>query len=301
MCATEKGHAVAEILRFVGLTFLITLGTGYVIVLSNHAELVHGAHQVQHPIRLPLAIAIVLVIIGGWAPGISALLTTAWTSRHAGVRNLLRQFCRWNVHPLWYMTALLGPALLGVVALAASALVGATTPPHWFLRASPRLFGLAVGPWGEELGWRGYAQPTLQRGIGAFWASIVVGIVWAVWHYWPVLTPAGGHLGEFLSASFATWLAYEVANSIMMAWLYNSTGGSLPIAWAAHAGLTLGQSLVDKHPIPFGTFVITFWAAAALVVLYAGPRRLSRRSLEHAAESSRKKHRNEEHGGGTFS
>src|SRR5262252_1003795 len=106
MYETAKGHAVAEILRFVGLTFLITLGTGYVIVLSNHAELVHGAHQVQHPIRLPLAIAIVLVIIGGWSPGISALLTTAWTSRHAGVRNLLRQFCRWNVHPLWYMTAL---------------------------------------------------------------------------------------------------------------------------------------------------------------------------------------------------
>jgi hypothetical protein len=142
---------------------------------------------------------------------------------------------------------------------------------------SPRLVGLAVGPWGEELGWRGYAQPQLQRRIGALGASLVVGTIWSVWHYWPVLTPAGGSLREFISPAFGTWLAYELANSVMMAWLYNSTGGSLPIAWAAHAGLSLGQNLVNKHPIPFGSFVLTFWVAAALVVIRYGAQNLSRR------------------------
>ena len=136
------------------------------------------------------------------------------------------------------------------------------------------------GPWGEELGWRGYAQPQLQRGIGALGASLVVGTIWSVWHYWPVLTPAGGHLSELFSTGFATWWAYELANSVMMAWLYNRTGGSLPIAWAAHAGLSLGQTLVDKHPIPFGSFVVTFWVAAALVVIWNGPRNLSRREMK---------------------
>jgi membrane protease YdiL (CAAX protease family) len=216
------------------------------------------------------------VIIGGWGPAFAALAVTAWESGRAGVKELLQQFRRWRVHPLWYLTALLGPALLGLIALIATAATGGTTPAHWFRHPSPRLLGLAVGPWGEELGWRGYAQPKLQRGIGAFWASLIVGTIWSFWHYWPVLTPAGGHLSEFLSSSFATWLAYEIANSVMMAWLYNSTGGSLPIAWAAHAGLSLGQSLVDSHPIPFGSFVITFWVAAALVVVYNGPDKLHR-------------------------
>ena len=64
----------------------------------------------------------------------------------------------------------------------------------------------------------------------------------------------------------------------MMAWLYNSTAGSLPIAWASHVGLSLGQNLVDKHPIPFGSFVLTFWAAAVLVIVVNGPRSLSRNS-----------------------
>lgn len=264
--ANVRRQAAKRILRFTVLAFLITLGTGMLVVLSDHAQLVNGARPVRHPLALPMPIAVTLIVLGGWGAGLAAIALTAWDSGSPGVRELLRQFRRWRVRSIWYFVALLGPAMLGLVALALSALSGGATPAHWFSPPRARLLGLTVGPWGEELGWRGYAQPQLQQGIGTFWASMVVGIIWSVWHYWPVLTPAGGHLSEFLSAGFLTWLAYELANSFMMAWLYNSTGGSLPIAWAAHAGLSLGQNLVNSHPIPFGWFVISFWAAAALVV-----------------------------------
>ena len=200
------------------------------------------------------------------------ICVTAWESGCPGVRELLRQFRRWRIRPIWYVAALFGPALLGLIALVLSALTGGPTPTHWFSAPRARLLGLTVGPWGQELGWRGYAQPQLQQGIGPFRASLVVGTIWSVWHYWPVLTPAGGHLSEFVSADFLTWWAYELANSVMMAALYNRTGGSLPIAWAAHAGLTLGQNLVNSHPIPFGWFVITFWAAAALTTFLSRAR-----------------------------
>jgi membrane protease YdiL (CAAX protease family) len=263
--AKLRREAARRVLRFTALTFLITLGTGMLVVLSDHAQLVNGARPVQHPLRLPAPVAIILIILGGWGPGLAAIAVTAWDSGSRGVRELLRQFRRWRIRPIWYVVALLGPAVLGLLALVLSALTGGSTPPHWFYRPSARLFGLTVGPWGEELGWRGYAQPQLQRSIGSVWASILVGTIWSVWHYWPVLTPAGGRLAEFLSAGFLTWWAYEVANSVMMACLYNSTGGSLPIAWAAHAGLSLGQNVVNNHPIPFGWFVIVFWIAAMLV------------------------------------
>ena len=277
--SSGQNRAFVRFLGFVAVTFLLTWGTGMLVVLSNHAELVNGAHRISHPIPLPLPVAIFFVVIGGWGPGLAALVITALESGRAGVRELQRQFRRWRVGPVWFVTALLGPASLGFLALIFTAITGGGTPAHWFVAPSPRLAGLLIGPWGEELGWRGYAQPQLQRRIGAFAASLAVGTTWSVWHYWPVLTPAGGHLSEFVSASFLTWLAYELANSVMMAWLYNRTGGSLPIAWAAHAGLSLGQSLVDKHPIPFGSFVLTFWAAAALVVVLNGPRTLTRRNV----------------------
>ena len=118
-------------------------------------------------------------------------------------------------------------------------------------------------------------------------ASLIVGDAWSVWHYWRVLTPAGRPLSEFTSSSFLTWWAYELANSVLMAWLYNNTGCSLPIAWAAHAGLTLGQNLVDAHPIPFGWFVLTFWAAAASVVLWHQFRTARRQSASKSRMARR--------------
>ena len=255
------------------LAFLITWGTGMLIVFSTHANLVNGAHPVQHPIPLPGPLAIILVMIGAFGPFLAAVAVTWWRSGRPGARELFAQFRRWRVHPAWFVAAFLGPAFLGLVALCVTALLGGPTPAHWFTLPRPRLLaGWSVGPWGEELGWRGYAQPQLQKRLGALGASLVVGTMWSLWHYWPIATPAGGSLMELFQAPFLTWLTYELANSVMMAWLYNSTGGSLPVAWAAHVGLSLGQNLVDKHPIPFGSFVLTFCAAAVVVVLVNGSR-----------------------------
>lgn len=67
----ERKRGLVRILSFVSVTFLITWGTGMIVVFSEHAELVNGTHRVQHAIPLPLPIAIVLVVIGGWGPGLA--------------------------------------------------------------------------------------------------------------------------------------------------------------------------------------------------------------------------------------
>jgi len=161
-------------------------------------------------------------------------------------------------------------------------LLGKGEQPLWFFAVNYLVTALVfsvingIPAFGEELGWRGFAQPTLQKRLGALGASLAVGTMWSLWHYWRIATPAGGSVRELIEASFLTWLTYELANSVLMAWLYNSTGGSLPVAWASHVGLSLGQNLVDKHPIPFGSFVLTFCAVAMLVAVLNGPRNLSR-------------------------
>lgn len=124
--------AIIRTFRFFALALLITWGTGMTVVLSTQSQLVNGARRVSHPLPLPLPVAIILVIIGGWGPGLAALIVTAWDSGRTGVRELLAQFRRWNVHPAWYAIALLGPAALGFIALLITYISGGATPAHWF-------------------------------------------------------------------------------------------------------------------------------------------------------------------------
>src|SRR5215472_18663062 len=104
----ERKLAAKRTVGFTALTFLITLGTGLLVVLSDRAQLVNGARPVQHPLSLPMPIAVALIVVGGWGPGLAAIAVTAWESGRPGARELLRQFRRWHVRPIWYLAALLG-------------------------------------------------------------------------------------------------------------------------------------------------------------------------------------------------
>ena len=267
-------QSARKVLAFAAIAWLITWGTGLTVVLSTHCDLVHGAHRVAHPIPLALPLAIILILIGDYGPAMAALLVTAVQSGRPGVRSLLHTFFEWKGGWQWYAIALLGPSLLALVALMVGTLFAGNVPHRWFLSVRPlSLLGLLFGPWGEELGWRGYAQRGLQRRWGALPAAGIVGLMWFCWHYWPLATPAG-HWGA--STQDFGWLGFMIVESILMAWLYNSTGGSLPVAWAAHAGYNLQARLLDIHPWPFGWYYALFLLAAIVVALIYGPRTLSR-------------------------
>jgi hypothetical protein len=163
---------VLSFLLFAVLAFLISWGSGMVLVLSTHASMVNGAHQIMHPIPIPFPLAITLTMIGGFGPFLAAIAVTAWQSGRSGVGELMRQFRRWRVRSLWYAIALLGPALLGLISLILAAISGSATPAHWFSFPRPlRLAGWLVGPWGEE--WAGAASPNqLCKSALARWGQV---------------------------------------------------------------------------------------------------------------------------------
>ncbi len=279
MRADAKGESIISrgrtgwVLVFAVGAFAITWGTGLAVVLSTQAQLVNGAHVVPHALALPTAVADVLLFVGAYGPALAAVAVTAAESGRAGVRALLSQLLRWRVGLGWYAVAFLGPNLVVLLALILYALSRGQAPTQWLLVPSPLYVALlALGPWGEEIGWRGYALPRLQGRWSALGASLLVGLMWFVWHQWPLLTPARPPIVDFVG--LGTFLVYIVAVSVLFAWLYNSTRGSLPIAWAAHAGLNL--NVVAGQTIPFPLIAGLFALAAALVVLLAGPRTLSR-------------------------
>jgi membrane protease YdiL (CAAX protease family) len=186
----------------------------------------------------------------------------AWQGQ---LRRLLASLRRWRVNPGWYLLALAGPTGLALLAALLGRAVGVAPAGPVLVAPAPMVLMLqAIGPWGEEIGWRGFAQPTVQERIHPLSAAVCVGLMWFGWHHWPVLTPVGADLDLPSDASF---LAYLLAASVLLAWLYNRCAGSIPIAWAAHAGLNL--NLAAHAPGPLVTLV---FVAAAAVVAWRNPR-----------------------------
>jgi CAAX protease family protein len=142
----------------------------------------------------------------------------------------------------WWTVGFGSPLLLFVLARVAARLAGQTTPTWTSLgqvNFLPDLGAAAWGLWfltsgvGEELGWRGFALPRLQRTHSAMTSTLYLAIGWAGWHlpaffYVPSYTAIGLRIlpGFFLGV---------LAGAIVLTWLYNSSGGSVFAAVLWHA------------------------------------------------------------------
>jgi membrane protease YdiL (CAAX protease family) len=130
-----------------------------------------------------------LGIFGLFGPAIAAIIMAAVTDGKSGVKALLRRVVLWRVGLPWYVIALGLPTILSLATAALAYLVGATE----FIRVGALapielvLFVLVVG---EELGWRGYALPRLLEKRSALTASLILGVLWGLWHLPTFLVPA---------------------------------------------------------------------------------------------------------------
>lgn len=198
---------------------------------------------------IPIAVGIG-ILLTGYAPTLAALIVARLFSREGGVGALMRPVLRWRVSPAWYVAVFAAPILLFLAAVGLHVAGGGVPPPTWLSIPSGAdlsfLVGaLVAGAFGEEVGWRGLAQPRLQQRYTPLVASVIVGGVWATWHIWPIITPGGGGI---------TWLialetyARLIATSVIYAWIFNATGGSLLLVMLAHAGHNIAVRVVAPPP-----------------------------------------------------
>jgi uncharacterized protein len=234
-----------------------------------------------------------LYILSANVVSVVAIVLTAMVLGRGALRKLLGRLLIWRVNPLWYLGVVLGPAALvgGVVAL--NALLGR---PALSL-GIPSLLGLVImlafmivpgSALGEEIGWRGYALPRLQSRMSALSASLLLAPIWALWHLPLWLTGAPGRTPLI----YAAFVVSAFGLSVLLTWVYNSTGGSLLLVVLLHATINLPirllyDSLGSRVTVPvllyFGLMVV----AAVVVVIVYGPQHLSRkhRKQEEVAES----------------
>jgi uncharacterized protein len=118
---------------------------------------------------------------------------------------------------------------------------------------------------GEETGWRGFALPRLQRRIGPLGASVLLGLIWGVWHLPLFLVPGSFHQ----TIPFALFILQDVALAVVMTWLSNHTGGSLVPAHLFHAASNTTVGLLPILPLRTAGSPRPLVIAVALLVALA--------------------------------
>lgn len=145
-----------------------------------------------------------------------------------------------------------------------------TIAPLWLL-----LPGMAIGAFGEELGWRAYLHRRVDPHLAPLVSSALVGTLWALWH---VGMYANGPV--YMVAFVVLMIAYSVVLYWLLAGQFN-----VWVATAFHLGINLGSLalLPVINGLPFVVVSALVWVVLAAIVLWRGSERFGRRPREVAA------------------
>jgi membrane protease YdiL (CAAX protease family) len=126
----------------------------------------------------------------------------------------------------------------------------------WYSVLPALLTALLIGPI-EEFGWRGVAQPLLQRRFAPLWASLILGAIWGIWHV-PAFLVGGTPQSAW---SLIPFLLGVMALAVILTPMFNSSRGSLLIAALYHFQMN-GPAWPDAQP-----WDIVFFIMVAVVVV----------------------------------
>ena len=179
----------------------------------------------------------------------AAFIVTAVSEGRPGLRRWTGRLFRWGVNWKWYALALLGvPAVIvaGSLAVSPGSAASLSLPPAEallfyvpFLLIQMVTTGLA-----EEPGWRDFALVRHQRQHGPLLGTLILGVLWGVWHVPLFFTEWGAWMGGAAPLAILQFVAFAVALSVAVTWLFNRTNGSLPLAMVAHVSNNTFVSLV---------------------------------------------------------
>jgi membrane protease YdiL (CAAX protease family) len=180
--------------------------------------------------------------------GMVAVFFAGMNEGKAGVKRLLGRLFRWRVGIHWYLIVLFLPALITLVVRQISGMIGITVPP---LAAPEKLltsFATIFLPYfflnTEELAWRGVALPKFQERFSPNMSSLIIGIIWGVFHI-PIFLMKGGHPAGF---NFPLYMLMVLPMSFIMTWTFNGTGGSLLLVHLLHQSLNTWSEVFPSFP-----------------------------------------------------
>ena len=215
----------------------------------------------------------------GLAPIIAAAVAAARARRGLSYWRSLARLPR----PGWtaLLAILLAPLVLGI-AYTVHAALGRTIRIVFDLQVAFMGLVWLVLAFGEEAGWRGFALPRLVERHGFWRASLILGVVWCVWHYPRLLgSPYLGSLSEALPL-IGLFSVQIIISNFIICWLYVWSKHSVLAATMFHASFNMVATayfLAATDLIVTGLFLLL---VLAIVLFDPDVRRLGQASNQGA-------------------
>ncbi len=222
-----------------------------------------------------------IAILGSWSPNLVAFFVIAFIlKKKGGVKELLRRWTMFKVSPKWYLAAI-SPIAVSLLAALLYFMFDPQPAPATNFPGIPFLLGfliisLITGAMGEELGWRGFALPWLQTRFNALGSSLILGVIWGLWHLPLWFTGMGWEETSFWLFS---WVG--IAMTVILTWMCNSTRGNMVLVTLFHMSYNFGMGMVSEiWSIPLDRIIlysaVVFSAYMLIVIVANGPAKLSR-------------------------
>jgi membrane protease YdiL (CAAX protease family) len=208
-------------------------------------------------------------------PALSGFIMTGVTEGRVGIRRLLRRIVLWRVGLRWYLLALVGvPVVMALGTLIVPGEVAALlalVPGYLLLYLlSFVLTAILGGPLLEEPGWRGFALPRLQPLHGPFVGTLILGLLWALWHLPEFLVPSwAAQSGGSDFFAIVKFVIIAISFAIVITWVFNNTNGSVFIAILVHASIDDFSGLlgVPFSPSDMANIILASFGPLAVVLV----------------------------------
>lgn len=219
----------------------------------------------------------------GWAVallGIAGLVSPMgvvwWLTRHDPEirRDIARRVVNFrDVHPVWVALSI-GLIPAGVLIATALSVAFGYSSDQFLLRGAvtfsagvlPGWVVLVLAPIVEELAWHSYGVDSLRTRYSVFTASMVFGLIWAVWHL-PLAFIAGSSQSDTVEQGWIHAVNFPVSVVpliLLMNWIYFRTGRNITLTAVFHLSANLITQVLATHP---DTEVM---ATGVLLVITAG-------------------------------
>jgi len=218
---------------FMALTFGLGWGIMSTLVLfTDQIESIFGEVSGTNPV----------FILAVWTPAIAGIALVWRHYGRKGVASYLRRVTLWRMPSPWWLFLLLGIPAVKYLGAAFNGTAGDFPFSPWYALLPALGIALIIGPV-EEVGWRGFALPVLQRRFAPLGASLVLGAFWGLWHAPAFLmsgTPQSGWI-------FAPYVLGVLALSVIVTPLFNAAQGSILMAALFHFQMN-GPAWPDAQP-----------------------------------------------------